>query len=246
MSASATFGQRCQVCSIVPNFRQNHTQLKKLFLSSRTSGGPEDSPRMKIVARKSDSVAYLLDMSADYVEYKMSRSQRERMACSSNFPTKKSASSSGIPSRKPAARKATSSLATSTPRMQARSRSRSASSDSESYAFEGSDEEHLRQAVAKERSCSSMSNSAMSTSFEFSSFGLHPQDAAGEAMVSEDDAQRNRIVGSSSVSSSENITIGDLEEELAAEVKRAAVEDLQDSSAEEMGWMEEMRSDRKS
>jgi hypothetical protein len=216
------------------------------MLLFRTSGGPEDSPRMKIVARKSDSVAYLLDMSADYAEYKMSRSQRERMSCSSNYPTKKSASSSGIPSRKPAARKATSALAASTPRMQARSRSRSAASDSESYAFEGSDEEHLRQVVvAKERSCSSMSNSAMSTSFEFSSFGLHPQDAAGEAMVSEDDAQRNRIVGSSSVSSSENITIGDLEEELAAEVKRAA-EDLQDSSAEEMGWMEEMKSDHKS
>jgi hypothetical protein len=191
---------------------------------------------MKIMARKSDSVAYLLDMSADYVEYKMARSQQSS-ACSTNFPTKKSASSSGIPSRKPLGRKIASSLATSTPRAQSRSRSRSASSDSESYAFEGSDEEHLRMQAQKERSCSPMSNSAMSTSFEFS-FSLRPQDAAGEAMISEDDAQRNRIAGSSSVSSSENITIGDLEEELAP---KGRGEDLQDSSAEEMGWMEEMK-----
>jgi len=168
----------------------------------------------------------------------MARSQQ--LACSANYPTKKSASSSGIPSRKPQGRKVASSLATSTPRLQARSRSRSASSDSESYAFEGSDEEQLRQAQ-KDRSCSVMSNSVMSTSFDFS-FSLRPQDAAGEAMISEDDAQRNRIAGSSSVSSSENITIGDLEEELAG--KRG--EDLQDSSAEEMGWMEEMKGDPKS
>ncbi|XP_065343277.1 uncharacterized protein LOC135941575 isoform X2 [Cloeon dipterum] len=202
--------------------------------SCRTSHGLEDSPCVKIMARKSDSVAYLLDMSADYIEYKMSRSQMEspRAACGTNYPTKKSASSSGIPSRKPLTRKVASSAATSTPRMQIRGRSQSASSDSES--FEVSDEEQLRQAGQ---------NSAMTTSFEFS-FSLQPQDAAGEAMVSEDDG-RNQIAGSSSVSSSENITIGDLEEELSS---KRLLQEVQDSLTEETGWMEEMKtvSDEKS
>ncbi|XP_059469897.1 serine-rich adhesin for platelets-like isoform X2 [Neocloeon triangulifer] len=206
--------------------------------SCRTSHGLEDSPRIKIMARKSDSVAYLLDMSADYLEYKMSRSQNEspRPSCSINYPTKKSASSSGIPSRKPVARKGVTAATTSTPRKPARNRSRSASSDSES--FEVSDEEQLRQAGQK---VDRTSSSTMSASFEFS-FSLQPQEAAGEAMVSEDDG-RNQIAGSSSVSSSENITIGDLEEELSA---KRLLEEVQDSFGEESGWMEEMKSGEKS